>query len=78
VGALPPFAFRLSPSVRALVSRDGGQHQETAGGRIEPDGRLTGTYWLTQGEQNTPRTLTAGEEEGLRQLAVGLKKRCKP
>jgi hypothetical protein len=74
-GALPPFAFRLPTSVRDLVSRDGGQHQETAGGRIEPDGRLTGTYWLTQGEQNTPRALTAEEEEGLRRLAVVLRGR---
>jgi hypothetical protein len=70
-------AFRLQ-LVSDLVSRDGGQHQETAGGRIEPDGRLTGTYWLTQGEQNTPRALTAKEEEGLRRLATALRERCEP
>jgi hypothetical protein len=64
--------------VSDLVSRDGGLHQETAGGRIEPDGRLLGTYLLTQGDQNTPRALTGEEDEGLRQLAAGLKKRCKP
>ena len=61
--------------VSDLVSRDGGLHQETAGGRIEPDGKLTGTYWLTLGEQNTPRALTAAEEEGLRRLAAALKNR---
>jgi hypothetical protein len=63
--------------VSDLVSRDGGQHQETAGARIEPDGRLTGTYWLTQGEQNTPRALTAEEEHGLQRLATALRERCR-
>jgi hypothetical protein len=63
--------------VSDLVSRDGGRHQENAGGRIEPDGRLTGTYWLTLGEQNTPRALTAEEEQGLRRLVAKLKERCK-
>jgi hypothetical protein len=64
--------------VSDLISRDGGQHQETAGARIEPDGRLLGTYWLTLGEQNTPRVLTAEEEEGLRRLAGELREKCKP
>jgi len=31
-------------SVSDLVSRDGGRRQETAGGRIEPDGRIGATY----------------------------------
>jgi hypothetical protein len=62
--------------VSDLVARDGGRYQETAGGRIEPDGRLSGTYWITRGEQHTPRTLTAKEEEKLRQLAVALRERC--
>jgi hypothetical protein len=64
--------------VSDLVSRDGGRHQETAGARIEPDGKLTGTYWLTQGEQHTPRALTAEEEQGLKRLAAQLQGRCKP
>jgi len=65
-------------SVSDLVSRDGGRHQETAGGRIEPDGRMHATYWLTEGERHTPRALTAQEEEGLRRLAAALRERCKP
>ena len=62
-------------SVSDLVSMDGGRHQETAGGRIEPDGRMRATYWLTEGEQHTPRALTAEEEEGLRRLAAALRAR---
>jgi len=65
-------------SVSDLVSLGGGRHQETAGGRIEPDGRIYATYWLTEGEQHTPRTLTAQEEEGLRRLAAALRERCDP
>ena len=65
-------------SVSDLVSRDGGRHQETAGGRIEHDGRMQATYWLTEGDQHTPRALTADEEDGLRRLAVALRERCKP
>jgi hypothetical protein len=65
-------------SVSDLVSWDGGRHQETAGGRIEPDGRMHATYWLTQGERHTPRALTAVQEEGLRRIAAALRERCKP
>jgi len=64
--------------VSDLVSRDGGRHQETAGGRIEPDGRMHATYWLTEDERHTPRALTAEEEDGLRRLAVALREKCKP
>jgi len=63
-------------SVSDLVSRDSGRHQETAGGRIEPDGRMHATYWLTEGERHTPRALTAQEEDGLRRLATALRERC--
>jgi hypothetical protein len=63
-------------SVSDLVSWDGGCHQETAGGRIEPDGRMHATYWLTEGERHTPRALTAQEEERLRRLAAALRERC--
>ena len=59
-----------------LAPRDGGRHQETAGGRIEPDGRMHATYWLTEDERHTPRALTAQEEEGLRCLVVALRERC--
>ena len=62
--------------VSDLVAREGGHHQETAGARIEPDGRMHGTYWLTEGDRNTPRPLTADEEEGLRRLAHALQARC--
>ena len=64
-------------SVSDLVSRDGGRHQETAGGRIEPDGRMHATYWLTEGERHTPRALTAQEEDPLRRLAVAMREKCK-
>jgi len=63
-------------SVSDLVSRDGGRRQETAGGRIEPDGRMRATYWLTEDERHTPRAITAVEEEGLRRLAAALRERC--
>ncbi|HXV10006.1 MAG TPA: hypothetical protein VD839_04315 [Burkholderiales bacterium] len=64
-------------SVSDLIARDGGRHQETAGGRIERDGRMRATYWLTEGDQHTPRALTPQEEEGLRRLAAELQRRCK-
>ena len=64
-------------SVSDLVSQEGGRHQETAGGRIEPYGRMHAIYWLTEGEQHTPRALTAQEEEGLRRLAAALRGRWK-
>ena len=64
-------------SVSDLVSREGGRHQETAGGRIEPDGRMHATYWLTEGERHTPRALTAQEEDALRRLAVALREKYK-
>ena len=64
-------------SVSDLVSRDSGRRQETAGGRIEPDGRMHATYWLTEEERHTPRAVTAQEEDALRQLAVALREKCK-
>ena len=64
-------------SVSDLIALDGGRHQETAGGRIEPDGRLRATYWLTEGDRHTPRALTPQEEEGLRRLAAALRERCR-
>lgn len=63
-------------SESALVSLDGSRHQETAGGRIEPDGQMHATYWLTEDDRHTPRALTAQEEEWLRRLAAALKERC--
>lgn len=65
-------------SVSDLVAWEGGRHQETAGGRIEPDGRIHATYWLTESDRHTPRALTPEEEEGLRRLASELRARCKP
>ena len=62
--------------VSDLVARDGGRYQESAGGRIEPDGRLSCTYWVTRGDQHTPRTLTPEEKEKLRRLALALRQRC--
>ena len=64
-------------SVSDLISREGGRHQETADGRIEPDGRMHATYWLTEGERHTPRALTAQEEDALRRLAVALREKYK-
>lgn len=65
-------------SVSDLVAFDGGRHQETVGGRIEPDGRLRATYWLTEDERHTPRKPTPEEEEGLRRIAAALRARLKP
>ena len=64
-------------SVSDLVATDGGRRQETVGARIEPDGSLRGTYWLTEDERNTPRQPTAREEEGLRAIAAALRARCR-
>lgn len=64
-------------AVSDLVAWDGGRHQETAGGRIEPDGRMRATYWLTEGDRHSPRALTAEEEEGLRRIAAALRGRLK-
>ena len=63
--------------VSDLVSLDGGRRQKTAGGRIEPDGRLRATYWLTEDENHKPRALTSEEEKGLRRVAAALRERCK-
>lgn len=63
--------------VSDLVARNRGERQETAGARIEPDGRMTGTYWLTRGEGHVPRALTAEEERRLGELAGALWKRCR-
>jgi hypothetical protein len=65
-------------SVSDVISLDGGRCQMTAGGRIEPDGRMLATYWLTEGDRHTPRALTAEEQDGLRRLAGALRERCDP
>jgi hypothetical protein len=61
--------------VNDLVATDGGARQESAGARIEPDGRLDGAHWLTTGDRHTPRPLSDAEREGLRRLADALWRR---
>ena len=55
--------------VSDLVAVAGGQRQESVGARVEPDGRVRGTYWLVDGDRHTPRPLTEAEQHGLRTLA---------
>jgi hypothetical protein len=59
-----------------LVAIERGRKQQSAGGRVEPDGRIQGTYWHTEGDQHTPRPLTEVECDGLRALALALRSRC--
>jgi hypothetical protein len=62
-------------SISDMVATEGGQRQESMAARIEPDGRVRGTYWLTEGDRHMPRALAAAEEEGLRQLSAALHQR---
>jgi hypothetical protein len=52
-----------------------GQRQETVSGRIVNGGRIQGTYFGTESDRQTPRPLTDAEEQGLRAVAVALRKR---
>lgn len=63
-------------AISDLVALDGGLKQQSAGGRVESDGRIQGTYWHTEGDQHTPRPLTEVERDGLRALAIALRARC--
>jgi hypothetical protein len=63
-------------TVSDLVALAGGQRQETVGARVETDGSITGTHWLTENDRHTPRPLTATEQEGLQLLAGALRRRC--
>ena len=63
-------------SVSDLVATDGARRQETAMARMEPDGQVHGTYWLTEGPLHTPRALTDAERDRLRALAGALVRRC--
>lgn len=65
----------LPGSVSDLVSTEVGKRQETVSGRVGSDGRIEGTYWLTEREQNTPRPLTEKEVQGLREVAASLRMR---
>jgi hypothetical protein len=56
-------------TISDLVTTDAGQKQEAAGGRIEPDGRIDGTHWLTVGDRHIPRPLDEAERAKLRVLA---------
>ena len=63
-------------AVSDLVATAGGQRQESLGARVEPDGRVEGTRWLTEGDRHAPRPLTAAERSGLWALAGALRARC--
>ena len=63
-------------AVSDLVATAGGHRQESLGARVEPDGHMEGTRWLTEGDRHTPRPLTEGERSGLRALAGALWERC--
>jgi hypothetical protein len=65
----------LPGSVSDLVSNDIGKRQETVSGRVESDGKIEGTYWLTERDRNTPRPLTEKERQGLREVAASLRLR---
>ncbi len=63
-------------AVSDLVATEGGHRQESLGARVEPDGRIEGTRWLTEGDRHAPRPLTEAERNGLRALAGALWERC--
>jgi hypothetical protein len=65
-----------SGMVSDLVATAGGARQESLGARIEPDGSMRGTYWLSEGDRHTPRSLTEVELSALRVLADALWQRC--
>ena len=59
-----------------LVSFEGGRRQESLGARVEPDGQMSGTHWLVEGDHHTPKPLTQAEQDGLRVLAQAVWDRC--
>jgi hypothetical protein len=63
-------------AISDMVATQGGLKQQSAGGRVEPDGRIEGTYWQTEGDRHTPRPLMEKERDGLRALARALQARC--
>jgi hypothetical protein len=63
-------------AISDLVAVEAGLKQQSAGGRLESDGRIQGTYWHTEGDQHTPHPLTEVERDGLRALAMALRARC--
>ena len=65
----------LPGSVSDLVTSTIGERQETISGRVECDGRIEGTYWLTERDRNVPRPLTEKEVQGLREVAASLRLR---
>lgn len=65
-------------AVSDVIARNGGSEQESAVARVEPDGRVQGTHWLTRGDAHTPRGLTEAEQSALVSLAEALRRRCPP
>jgi hypothetical protein len=59
-----------------LVATDGGRRQESVGARVESDGQMQGTHWLTEEDRHVPRPITADEVAGLRALADALWRRA--
>jgi hypothetical protein len=62
-------------TVTDVLTIPGGQRQETISAQIVDGNRVQGTYRLIENDQNTPRPLTATEEQGLRELAAALRQR---
>src|SRR5262249_44654638 len=62
--------------VSDLIATTGGHRQESIGARLEPDGRIQGTHWLSEGAHHTPRPVTEAEKSALRILADALWQRC--
>jgi hypothetical protein len=56
-------------AISDMVAIEAGLKQQSAGGPVETDGRIQGTYWHTAGDQHTPRPLTEVERDGLRPSA---------
>ena len=65
-------------SVSDLVATEGGRHQETVGGRVAANGRIQGTYWLTENDQSLSWPLSETEEQGLHTVAAALRERYQP
>jgi hypothetical protein len=64
--------------VSDLVATDLGRRQASFQARVEPDGRMQGTYWLVEDDRHTPRAMTDAELSGLRRVADALRQRCAP
>ena len=62
--------------VSDVIATSAGHRQESIGARLEPDGRIRGTHWLTEGDHHTPRPVTEAEQRALRLLADSLWQRC--